>query len=330
MQFITIVLDFINLMILNRLSCTAVLILFLLGLGKTCCASGALSDINNDFHQAYENHVDEILQKIGAPGGIPVILNLGGRFVFKYNGQSESVNTTPAQFHIIKAFSHSLFATALILQHLPEGSLPIDARDKLIALQKHLRQSVAEIEQLDLSHKEKILVRNLAQYNLSYIHSLLKNNQFSEQANTLFFAEHQIELEIAIKAVVKRQLSLIDKTVNRWLSILSDDEREKLGVVVATVHQARADEVSLQYFANKFSYQYGEGAQHEKGFVVLEGQFDEASALKLLARHYLDREAATTLFNNPERLQSDLLGPAAGEILATIFQNKNDGNQPHL
>lgn len=301
---------------LNQPSFIVVCFLVILSLSNLCFASETISQMNNDFHQAYASRVEDILQKTGAPGGIPVILNLGGRFIFKHNGQSESMDVSSTRFHTIKAFSHAFFATDLILQHLNDGALPIDRKEKLAVLQQHLRKAVAEINQLDLSDKEKTLVSNLAEHNLSYIHHLLKNNQFSAQANQAFFSENNKELEKIIKAAAKIELTLMDQTVNRWLDTLTVDECAKLGVVVATAHQARADELSLQYFSRKFGYQYGQGAQHEKDFVVLEGKFDEASALQLLARHYLDREAATTIFDDPERLQSDVLGPAAHDILS--------------
>ena len=282
---------------------------------NTCPATDPLTAINCDFHQAYMNRTDAMMQTLGATDGHPVILNLGGKLVFMHHGQSETVNAAPEAFHAIKTFAHALFATDLLLQHIEDGLLPTEAKDKLITLQSHIIQSVKEIDNLPLLPEEKMLIKNLTQQHLEYINQLITTNLFKQAELKHFFNTHRAELEKVIKLDAVLQLAILDKTINRWLDSLTPSEQEKLGVVVATVHQARAKELSLLYFMKKFHFKYGEGAQFERNFVVLEGRFDKESALKLLARHYLDREAAAMIFDDSERLQSDVLGPAASDIL---------------
>ena len=279
-------------------------------------SNGPLALVNCDFHHTYDKRVNEILKTFGTVAGHPVLLNLGGNLIFKHNGQIETMNAAPDRFHLIKAFSHAMFTTNLILQYVHEGPLPPATKEELTTLQSHLTQSVAEMDDLDLQQEEKTLMKKLATHNLDFIKQLLKSNYFTQEKIKRFFFDNRATLENAIKLDAKIQLSLLDQAANQWLDSLNNKERQKLGIVVATAHQARANEISLQYFAKKLGFQYGEGAQHENGFVVLEGKFDEESALKLLARHYLDQEASFIMFNNPERLQNDVLGPAAHEILA--------------
>src|SRR4029450_4850371 len=95
--------------------------------------------------------------------------------------------------------------------------------------------------------------------------------------------------------------------VRRCRAQVGREERPRLGVVVATSHQARAHNRVMQYFERKLGRPTGVGAQREDGLVSLEGAADEAAAEALLARHYIDREAAQVLFADPSRLQLDLL-----------------------
>ena len=62
----------------------------------------------------------------------------------------------------------------------------------------------------------------------------------------------------------------------------------------------------------------GEGAQLENCVVILEGSFDVQSATAQLARHYIDREAGQSIFQDPARLQADVLATAAEEYLRGI------------
>lgn len=282
---------------------------------NSCPTTDPIAAINCDFHEAYVSRIDAMMKTLGTTDAHPVILNLGGQLVFMHHGQSETVNAAPETFHSIKAFAHALFATDLLLQHIEDGLLPSETKDKLITLQSHIMQSVKAIDNLPLLPEEKMLIQNLTQHHLEYINQLITTNLFTQAELKHFFNAHRAELENVITLDAVIQLSILDKTINRWLDSLTPSEQEKLGVVVATVHQARAKELSLQYFMKKFHFKYGEGAQFERNFVVLEGRFDKESALKLLARHYLDREAAAMIFDDSERLQSDVLGPAASDIL---------------
>ena len=110
------------------------------------------------------------------------------------------------------------------------------------------------------------------------------------------------------------EIQALDTALTPWLAQMESTDKQRIGIVVATAHQARAKEISIQYFSKKFGHRVGE-VLHEKGMVVLEGKFDEISALNLLARHYLDREAGDILFHEPARLQRDLLADAATSLL---------------
>ena len=65
--------------------------------------------------------------------------------------------------------------------------------------------------------------------------------------------------------------------------------------------------------------------QYEDGLIALEGHVDESAALSLLARHYVDREAAFLTFGDPTRLQRDALGDAGAEYLHHLLPQPVEG-----
>jgi hypothetical protein len=284
-------------------------------------ATGPLALVNCDFHAAYEKRIAEITASFGAIGGRPVILNLGGTLVFKHNGKTDTVDITPDAYHQIKTFAHATFAVYAILA-TQSGLLSNDTTSSLRLLQDHLKTAYIALPSLGLKEDELLMSEKLENLTSTFINHVLSQKQVDENELLNFFNNARPLIALVIKKAAEIELNTLDSTVNHWLLLLSSEEKKQLGVVVATAHQARAQEISLQYFGKKFGFHYGEGATNEKNFVVIEGKFDENSSLALLARHYLDRQAAQVILNDPDGLQRDALGDAAKEILSEQKSNK--------
>ena len=276
---------------------------------------GPLARVNCDFHKVYEQRVEQIIRTFGVPGGRAVILNLGGTLVLKYNGKTQTISITPPAYQQVKVFAHASFAVFLLLPQNKSGQLLPPIKLGLSHLEQHLQQSVATIPSIKISLKDKATVTQLANLTLDFINRVLTKNSWTAAERAVYFRNVKPLFFRTTKIAARLELSALDQAINPWLAKMSLQEQKNIGIVVATAHQARASEISLQYFAHKFGQQFGEGASLEHGLVVLEDKFDETAALKLLARHYLDRSAAQIIFNDEARLQRDVLADAARTLL---------------
>ncbi len=280
--------------------------------------TGPIAVVNCDFHKAYEKRVEQIMRTLGAPGGRAVILNLGGNLVLKYNGKTETIDVTPNAYQDVKVFAHATMAVYLLLFQKNAGQLDPQIKLDLRALEQHVQQAAALIPSINISPKEKETVVQLATLTEDFLQGVLTKGDWTTAEVDAYFQQVKPLIFDTTKIALKLEIDALDKAINPWLADMSPEDQKKIGIVVATAHQARAREASLQYFARKFGQRFGEGASLEDGLVVLEEKFDETSALKLLARHYLDRSAATAIFNEPAKLQSDLLGDAAASLLGSL------------
>lgn len=274
---------------------------------------GPLALMNCDFHTLYQKQVNEIISSLGAAGGRPVILNLGGTLTFKYNGTTEKARLLPDAAHGVKTFAHAVFAIYLALNTVPSGPLPDETKTTLTQIRTHIQAALRILPTLQLTAEEAATVSALGDDALAFLNGTLSNNQYTPASADRFYKKVYPSIHSTLQTVSDREWHTLDTLVTRWLRKLSPAERKKLGVVVTTVHQARANEISVAYFKKTFGFQTGEGAEHENGMVVMESGFTEDAALSLLARHYLDRKAAAVLFGDPERLQQDVLGPEPDE-----------------
>ncbi len=281
--------------------------------------SGPLAAVNCDFHKEYERHVAQYIKTFGAIGGRPVILNLGGTLVLKYNGKTETVNITPINpYHDLKAFLHSVFTIFIVLSDYPDGKLDVKTMQVLHQLYQDVSKAEKEIPALKLSQEPSKAAYTIASQVKNFLNHLL-TNEFYKKTDLLTFQTNILpSITMGAKLASKAELITLDNAVNHWLAKMDPKEQKQIGIVVAAAHQARADEISIQYFTKKFNKHVGEGARNEDGLIVLEGKFDEEAALMLLARHYLDRNAAAVMFNDPARLQRDLLADVAREVLNQV------------
>jgi len=278
---------------------------------------GPLAYVNCDFHKAYEKQVAQMIKHFGAPDGRPILLDLSSTLIFKYNGKTETVNLTPPSYHFIKAFSHTAFSVWLILANTSNGEIDKEAKAALENLQTDLNKANNSLTSLGLSNAEHKVCHQLSKITQLFLKRMLKEGHWTPTELTQYLKAVRPLIYQSMHMASVIQLKTLSLAVESALKQLKKEEIKQLGVVIATSHQARRQDIGLQYFAKKFGYRYGDGAQFENNFVVLEGKFDENAALALLARHYLDREAARAILQDQARLQRDLLADAAKKILAS-------------
>jgi hypothetical protein len=117
-------------------------------------------------------------------------------------------------------------------------------------------------------------------------------------------------------AAARAQLAATHRQVLAWKRGLTAAEWGALTVIVPGAQAPRADHAAVQYFARRFGDTRGEGRR----VVSAEGLWDEAKARDLLGAVRRDGELAVAVFNDPFRLNRDLLAdaarPAIDELLA--------------
>jgi hypothetical protein len=97
-----------------------------------------------------------------------------------------------------------------------------------------------------------------------------------------------------------------------WRREMSVEEWQRLRVVVVEAPQARRADLGLEYFARLL------GAPVEGGRIIFAGSLGEQWALDHIAKQELDTAVATAFFDDPGRLDRDILGDAAIAYLDTL------------
>ena len=114
-------------------------------------------------------------------------------------------------------------------------------------------------------------------------------------------------------------LGALDAAAREIKAQVGAEAWSKLVTVVTTAHQARAREVSIQYFERALGEHLTEGALGEQRLVVLEGAAQKAMPESVMTAHLVDQRLSSLLFDDPLFLQSDVLGKYAGPHLDRLF-----------
>lgn len=235
--------------------------------------------VNETFHEAYAAARD------ARERDAPVLVLLGDELVAHWKGRRAHV-VRPRSFHAIKAISHAPVALYALLR---AGRDAAGLRDCLASA--------------DLDEVPAGAPRDDCAETLRLTRVAMDGGELPRALGPLLYRLTVHATEIHLDA--------LDHAVNGELARLDARERSRLQVVVTGDHQARRRSLGMQYFAKRLP----QGDPAGERVLYAEGVTDEKAALDLVALQRLDREVAEVFFGDPSRLQSDVLGEAAAEVL---------------
>ncbi len=266
----------------------------------------ALDAVNDQFHEAYDGAKRE------AKHECPVFVMLADTLVAFHRGVRTEYRCTPDAFQCLKAVSHVPVALYAELQRI-EGDATVADRARLEALLKRSREGQSKLQaegaRLGLTAETARDVRTILDQSLELLERALSSNPVNER-DAFARAVGPVLLRLMHEAT-RLQLESLHASVERALQPLSAAEREELHVVVTGDHQARSRSLGMQYFKQRL----GEPEHSEERVAYAEGVSDEQEAFALVGTRRLDHAVAAAFFGDRKRLQRDLLGDSAAELL---------------
>lgn len=263
-----------------------------------------LYGLNDQFRAAYKAAREEALKSQ------TYALVLGDSVVFYRGAIRREVQYTPARYHELKAIAHIPLALYVMLA---DGV----NEEKLAALAKY-RSAVAE-SRATLSKRgfdDKTLKRQEAIFTNSQ--TLMDRVLAAKKCDTADLAAYTtamapLVLQNAYDAA-KAQLEGLNAAFAEWLNTLTAEERAAYHIVVSGSHQAREKNAQMTYCRALLP----EESAIEQRLIFGESCFDESSCRNLLGTHLLDGAASLAFFDDALRLQYDLLGDAAADIVQRL------------
>jgi hypothetical protein len=210
---------------------------------------------------------------------------------------------------------HAPIALYAALHPLAEGPLPAPARQRLATLAARAQaaqRTLTDAPGCDRPQAARLIAIVAAVRD--FVAARLADGRHDAAALATFAAALGPPLLAASHDATRLQLAALDAAAQALVATLDAAARDRLQVVVAGVHQARVRSLAMQYFQRFLD----EPAGAERRVTYAEGVADEEEAVALVSTRRLDRDIARAFFGDPARLQRDILGDAAAELLAPL------------
>ncbi len=279
---------------------------------------GAITDLNQSFHESYNNLIHHTYEKLGKEN-TPVIIMAHEEVMLFHRGEQETINVIPKLYHQLKGIGHVSFGIYVTLADNGYGELRDDIRENL-EHQKYLIErglSFLDIEPLPMKYMPT--QRKMLETALEIIDQVLADGSVEEE-KVMEYGQKSAPWYLE-GAAISAQLEIdeLHNTVMNWKQQMGEENWENIHVVVCAAHQGRYREATLQYFQRLLHEEEGLAAEMEDRVIYAEQIAEPKAAMDLLARHLVDQRASIDLFGTCTRLQRDLMSDGAHEYLVELL-----------
>jgi hypothetical protein len=263
--------------------------------------------LNGEFRKTYARSRAATLAVAG-----PVIVVDGDKLVLLRGKERNEVDAVPAVYHHLKAISHAALAAYLQL----EGGEDVFSDERLADMRTLLDRMAAAakvLQQCGFTAAQLVRQQKILEDTGTALTEALERRGCPPAQRTTFARKMAPALLANTTDAARAQIDGYHAQVIKWRRQLPEVEWRMLRVVVIGSQMPRKGSLAVQYFACLLG-ERGEGPR----LVYAEALFDEQRALNLLGTHILDRGIGAGFFDDPERMERDLLANAASEYLKNL------------
>ncbi|MDC3960999.1 hypothetical protein [Polyangium jinanense] len=253
----------------------------------------------------------------------PVLVQYGDTLVLLHRGERLERPATNERYHELKTLAHVPFALYLLLSGA-DGPIDEAQLGKLISYEALLRAALSTIDARFSDAAERERQRRILTRSLSLIDQATGEKRLTPSTLDAFVRSQRADVLENIKEAAHQNVMTLHAQVTAWAARLTPEERARLRVVIGTAHMARPGNLSIQYFAAWLGEPVAGRAADERvvdgaRIIVAENIFDTDRSIALVGTHLVDRSAAAAFFDDPLRLDRDVLSDAAEEAIRALF-----------
>jgi hypothetical protein len=298
------------------------LLLLIITAGTTACRAGdsatagqepadPLETLNNSSRMLYAQAKATALARKD-----PVLIVVGDDLVLRMADKRSSARVIPQIYHTLKSFAHIPMALDVTLAAHGENSLDEETLRELRDYRGLFATAGEKLATAGLDGEERERQKAILAAATTFLDSILEKRRCTS-AERIAFARQMNPLVMANAAAAARAaLDMLHRQVCQWKGEMTPDEWSRVTVLIIGRQLPRKDNLAVQYFARLFG-QSGEG----KRLIYAEGLAEEPRALDLLATYRVDTQIGIDFFNDPLRMQRDLLADGARTYLPLLIDH---------
>ncbi len=245
----------------------------------------------------------------------PVVLLEGDDLVLKSGADRTSVHVTPEVYDALKSVSHVALAVYALVAD--KGDDPLDEQSlKEIRQYRDLAAAAGKaLVGRGLSEKQAATQKQILDGSVRFLDAVLDRRRAAADDLAGYVRTMRPLLDADAADAARAEIDALHKQMTAWKAKLSDQDWNRLTVVVMGSQLPRKDHLAVQYFARLLG-EKGEGGR----VVYSEAIWDEGKALDLVTTRSVDAGIGAAFFGDPERMHRDLLADAAKAYLDELFR----------
>jgi hypothetical protein len=246
----------------------------------------------------------------------PVLIVVGDDLVLRKGDKRTSARVIPEIFHTLKSIAHVPMALDVALA--AHGEKPFDEQTlhELRDYRSLFPAAVGKVANAGLDGEQRERQKAILTASSAFLDSVIHNGRCTS-AERIAFTRKMNPLVMANAAAAARAaLDVLHHQVCQWKNEMTPEERNRFTVLVIGRQLPRKDNLAVQYFARLLG-QPGEGNR----LIYAEGLAEEPRALDLLATYRVDTQIGIDFFNDPQRMQRDLLADGARDYLPLLIDH---------
>ena len=270
----------------------------------------SLASLNDTSRAAYQSARESALRHAG-----PVLLLEFDVLVLRYGIQRTEVSVSSDRYTTLKSISHIPLAIFALLS--PVADTPLDAT-RLYDLRVYLeqvKQAPASLANHTLDPAQLERQNRMVAECQEFLGEALRSQRVDGKQLDAFTRKLRPLLDENSVDAARAQIKVLDERVRSLRASLTDEDWNRVTVIVLGSQLPRKNNLAVQYFARLLGVP-GEGRR----IIYAEGLGTEQRALELLGTYLIDTRIGTAFFDDSTRMYRDLLGDAAKPILDEMFK----------
>ena len=267
-----------------------------------------LVTLNNAMRAEYSRARAQALSKIG-----PLILIEGTNAVLVQNGTRTEAEILPPIYQALKAVAHIPFAVFLMFDQSDFQPLSDTRVSEICDYRKLIENAGKTLSIRGFSDVQLQRQREIIGESLAFLDDTIEKRQVTKPELDDFARKMSPRLLANVDEATRAELDALHSHVMKWRHKLSQEEWQKLHVLIMSAHMPRDRELTVQYFERALNEPF-EGRR----IVYAEGLYEEPKAMDLLGTHIIDGSTGEAFFEDFMRMHRDLLSDAAAAYIQTL------------
>ncbi len=268
--------------------------------------------LNNEFHAIYQRAQKETLRSAG-----PLILVDGDKLILIHETHREEAEVVPSLYHNLKMISHLPLSIDITIAPFGDGPIDVTRLEELKTLRGLAARMREDLDNRGFSAGQVQRQQTIFRESLAYLDRLIERKSSVKDERIAYTRAMGPLLLTNADEAARAAIDAYLAQTSTWRDMLPPEDWQRLRVIVIGPQMPRENNLAVQFFAHLLGVP-GEGRR----IVYAESLYEEPRALDLLATHLLDSRFSEDFFNDPNRMDRDLLGDAATAYLQTLDRSE--------